>query len=263
MTRNDFQEAVTKQPLRLRVEPSLETFAPMFVPTGTQVSLLSRDTPGWVQLQDDRARAGWCTRRMLDVALNAASPSVVAAENRMWHLVQLYTGKVGYHRGAKASSLQATPPVIDCSGWVALLLTEAMQARNADSGAEIFDVSVIDVLDPWSDRLILEIEARTSVLLKGRDITVASLPTCATMGINEGYYAWQENRPRLRGINHVAQVVRRPADQVAFVSESYSTEPVGVRLTPLGDWLDARSTEIQAGRAWAVDPFALADPFNH
>lgn len=178
----------------------------------------------------------------------------------MWDLVRLHTGRVGYRRGAKAASLGETPPVIDCSGWVALLLTEAMKAQNAESGEAVFDAAAIDTQNPWSDRLILEIEARTPVLLEGRDITAAGLPRNATIGLNEGYFTWQENRPRLRGINHIAQVVRRPTDGAAFVSESYGDEPGGVRLAPLADWLDVRNGDIRAGNAWAVDPFAMADP---
>lgn len=52
-------------------------------------------------------------------------------ETTMWHLVQLYTGRVGYQRGVKSEGLSAAPPVIDCSGWTRLLLTEAMQAENS------------------------------------------------------------------------------------------------------------------------------------
>lgn len=265
LTGMNFQVAVVVQNLRLRVESSLEAFAPVVLPSGTSAELLSLDPPGWVQLRvqtDSQAPTGWCMRRMLDAALYAPMPAFPSAEGRMWDLVQQYTNRVGYQRGAKASSLGAKPPVIDCSGWVALMLTEAMKAQNADAGEDIFDVADIDACNPWSDRLILEIEARTPVLLEGRDITATSLPRIATIGLNEGYFTWQENRPRLRGINHIAQVVRRPADQAPFVSESYSAGRGGVRLTPLIDWLDAHTRDIQAGKAWAVDPFAMADPFS-
>ncbi len=66
--------------------------------------------------------------------------------------------------------------------------------------------------------------------------------------------------PILRGINHIVQVVRRPADLTPFVSESYPSGPGGIRLTPLAGWLEARTGDIHAGRAWAVDPFAMAHP---
>jgi hypothetical protein len=33
-----------------------------------------------------------------------------------------------------------------------------------------------------------------------------------------------------------------------------------VRLTPLADWLDRNTRLLQAGKAWAVDPFAMANP---
>jgi hypothetical protein len=66
-----------------------------------------------------------------------------AAEARIWGLVNKYTGRVGYHRGTKAAGLDASPPVIDCSGWVGMLLTSAMEAQNADAGKDIFDTLLI------------------------------------------------------------------------------------------------------------------------
>jgi hypothetical protein len=144
-----------------------------------------------------------------------------AAETRMWELVVLYTGRVGYHRGTKAAGLDASPPVINCSGWVGLLLSSAMKAQNADAGKGIFDNADI-------------IEARTSTPLVGSDITAATLPKNATIGLNIGDFGWEINFPRTRGINHIVQVVRRPTDQIPFVSESIGQENKGgVRLTPL------------------------------
>ena len=78
----------------------------------------------------------------------------------MWRLVEQYTGRVGYYRGTKAAGLDASPPVIDCSGWVGLLLTSAMNAQNADAGKEMFDAADIAACIAWSDRIILEVEAR-------------------------------------------------------------------------------------------------------
>ena len=82
------------------------------------------------------------------------------------------------------------------------------------------------------------------------------------IGLKEGHFSWQQNRPHLRGINHVVQVVRRPVDQASFASESYSTGEGGVRLTALADWLGDHAGDILAGEVWAVDVFALADPFS-
>ena len=44
-----------------------------------------------------------------------------AAGRAMWALAERFTGQVGYKGGTKASELNADPPVIDCSGWTALL----------------------------------------------------------------------------------------------------------------------------------------------
>ena len=176
----------------------------------------------------------------------------------MWALVRQYTGRTGYQRGVKGPGLQGDSPVIDCSGWVGLLLTEAMRAQNASAHRNVFDPADIAACNAWSDRIIVEIEARTRLLLEGPEITVANLPRNATIGVNEGYFSWQENYPRVRGINHIVQVLRDPFDDAAFVSESHPSGQGGVRLTPLADWLNANAPHIQAGRAWAVDAFAMA-----
>jgi hypothetical protein len=260
------QVVVVAQNLRLRAQPSLDAFAPVILPRGTSAELLSLDPPGWAQLRvqsDGQPRVGWCMRRMLDEALHAPMPHFPSAEGRMWDLVQYYTGRVGYLLGAKAASLNGKPPVIDCSGWVALLLTSAMNAQNTDAGEDIFDPADIAACNAWSDRILLEIEARTPVLVEGHDIAADSLPRSATIGLNMGDFTWEKNAPRLRGINHIVQVVRRPADQAPFVTESRGPSGQGgVRLTPLADWLHGNARYIQAGKAWAVDPFAMADPFS-
>ena len=117
------------------------------------------------------------------------------AEARMWGLVEQYTGRVGYHRGTKAAGLDASPPVIDCSGWVGLLLASAMNAQNADAGEDIFDTADIAACIAWSDRIILEIEQRTSTALVGSDITAATLPRNATIGLNIGNFGWETKLP--------------------------------------------------------------------
>jgi hypothetical protein len=183
-----------------------------------------------------------------------------AAEARMWELIEQYTGRVGYHRGTKAVGLDASPPVIDCSGWVGLLLSSAMKAQNADAGKDIFDTDDIAACIAWSDRIILEIEARTSTPLVGSNITGETLPKNATIGLNVGDFGWETNFPRTRGINHIVQVVHRPADRIPFVSESIGPDNKGgVRLTPLAAWLRDFDRFIAVGKAWAVDPFAMAN----
>ncbi len=178
------------------------------------------------------------------------------AQTRMWALVQQFTDQVGYERGAKAAGLFSAPPVIDCSGWVAFLLREALQAENAASGKRIFDPTIFDVESPWSDRIILDIEAAGSNVLEGAEITAGNLPRYATIGLNEGHAGWESNRPRTRGINHIVQIVRRPSDDAVFVSESYGAAPAGIRISAIGDWLIRWQSEIATGNAWAVDPFA-------
>jgi hypothetical protein len=183
-----------------------------------------------------------------------------AAQRCIWELVERYTHRVGYRRGTKAAGLDASPPVIDCSGWVGVLLTAGMSAQNDATGEVIFDVADIGACVAWSDRIVLEIESRTPTLLVGREITAATLPSYATIGLNLGTFGWETNFPRTRGINHIVQVVRRPADQMPFVSEAIGPDDNGgVRLMPLDQWLAAFNSCISAGDAWAVDPFAMAN----
>lgn len=121
--------------------------------------------------------------------------------------MQLHTGRIGCQQGAKSEGLSTHPPVIDCSGWMGLLLTKAMQAENEVAG---YEVSSAGDLQAWSDRIIHWIETRTEFILEGRYITSHSLPRCATIGLKIGEPAWANNHPRLRGITHIVQVVRRP-----------------------------------------------------
>jgi hypothetical protein len=181
-----------------------------------------------------------------------------AAEATLWQLVQCYTGRVGYRRGVKSEGLSASPPVIDCSGWTALLLSRALQAQNEAAGRTLFAADDIDALHSWSDRIIAEIGQRTGYMLEGTAITADALPRCATIGLKIGKPAWAINHPRLRGITHIVQVVRRPDDDAPFVSESFDGSVSGIRLTPLAQWLARAQPTIGASEAWAVDPFRLA-----
>ncbi|HEY2023519.1 hypothetical protein [Paraburkholderia sp.] len=181
------------------------------------------------------------------------------AEATMWQLVQRHTGQVGYRRGVKAEGLSATPAVIDCSGWVALLLNEAMRAKNDAAGRPLFRADDMRALHTWSDRMIDVIETRTAFVLAGQHMTMSKLPRCATLGLKIGEPAWANNHPRPRGITHIVQVVRRPEDDAPFVSESFggSVAP-GISLTPLAQWLAQMQPHLRAGDTWAVDPFRLA-----
>jgi hypothetical protein len=187
-------------------------------------------------------------------------PDFAAAGQRMWELVEQYTNQIGYRRGTKAPGLDASPPVIDCSGWVGVLLTAGMHAQNRAAGRDIFEAADIAACVAWSDRILQEIESRTPTLLTGSEITAEALPYYATIGLDLGSFGWESNFPRTRGINHIVQVVRRPADQMSFVSESIGPDDKGgVRLMPVDQWLAAFSDSIAAGKAWAVDPFAMAN----
>lgn len=181
------------------------------------------------------------------------------AEAAMWQLVQRYTGRVGYQRGVKFEGLAFDPPVIDCSGWTALLLTQAMHAENEAASRVVFASDHMQMLQTWSDRMIAEIETHTGFILESPAITLDNLPRRATIGLKLGEPTWATNHPRQRGITHIAQVVRRPGDDAAFVSESFGgLAPPGIGLTPLAAWLARKQPAIDACEMWVVDPFRLA-----
>ncbi|MGM4919666.1 hypothetical protein [Tardiphaga sp. 813_E8_N1_3] len=175
----------------------------------------------------------------------------------MWQLVERYVGHVGYKGGVKSEGLAWDPPVIDCSGWAALLLSSAMQAMNDASRSGVFSAREIAGISTWSDRMIEVIETRTGFILEGDRIDLENLPRFAMIGLRQGGGAWAANHPRPREITHVVQVVRRPHDDAPFVTESQGwAEPYGLRLLPLADWLEISRAWLKSGEAWAVDPFA-------
>ena len=191
--------------------------------------------------------------------MNRAAP-LVAAGIAMWNLVERHTGYVGYKGGAKADKLQAIPPVVDCSGWTALLLATGMQAANAAAGMETFNAGDLAAVHTWSDHMIEVLGSWSGTILEGDHISFDTLPPYATIGLQQGGGAWAANHPRPRGITHVVQIVRHPSSDVPFVSEAQGwAEPYGLRLLPLMDWLQLTQPYLRTGKAWAVDPFAMLD----
>ena len=191
--------------------------------------------------------------------MNRAAP-LVAAGIAMWDLVERYTGRVGYKGGAKADNLQSTPPVVDCSGWTALLLATGMRAANAVGGRETFSAGDLAAVHTWSDRMIEVLGSWSGTILEGDHISFDALPPYATIGLQQGGGAWAANHPRPRGITHVVQIVRNPGSDAPLVSEAQGwAEPYGLRLLPLADWLRFTQPLLKTGKAWAVDPFAMLD----
>jgi hypothetical protein len=178
-------------------------------------------------------------------------PWLDASGAAMWALVERHTGRVGYKRGIKANGLDNDPPVIDCWGWVAVLLSSGMAAANNMTARALFREADIAAVHVWSDDLIESLEKRSGIILTGDRITVAGLPRYATIGLQQGGGAWAANHPRPRGITHVVQIVRRPWDGVPFVSEAQEmTQPYGLRLMPLQEWLERARDYLKPGMAW-------------
>jgi hypothetical protein len=194
------------------------------------------------------------------------SPWLEVSGAAMWALANRYTGRVGYKGGIKAAGLDADPPVIDCSGWAALLLSTGMEAANRAAATDLFSSDDITVVHTWSDRMIEQLERRSGWILEGDKIALATLPPYATIGLRQGGGACAENHPRPRGITHVVQIIRRPDDGAPFVSEAQGwSAPRGLRLMPLSAWLDVTHVYLKHGEAWAVNAFAkrtirLSDP---
>jgi hypothetical protein len=133
----------------------------------------------------------------------------------MWALVDRYTGHVRYKGGTKAAGLDADPPVIDCSGWAALLPAAGMKAANSSAPSH-FSSDDIAAVDTWSDQMIELLKRQSGWMLEGGEITADGLPAFATIGLQQGGGAWANNHPRPRGITHVVQLVQRPRDGARF-----------------------------------------------
>lgn len=184
-------------------------------------------------------------------------PWIDTAGEAMWALIKRYTGHVEYKGGTKATGLDADPPVIDCSGWTALLLAAGMKAVNASVAKTAFKSDDIAAVSTWSDHMIEVLERQSGWILEGSEITADALPAFATIGLQQGGGAWANNHPRPRGITHVVQVVRHPHDGKRFVSEAQGwAKPYGLRLLPLEDWFEMTRAYIIPGKVWAVDAFA-------
>ena len=180
-------------------------------------------------------------------------------EATMWQLAQRYTGKVGYRRGVKSEGLRGSFPLIDCSGWVGLVLSEAMEAENIALGLSAFSATSIASVQTWSDRIIDVVHTRTHYLLQGEEVCAQRLPRSATIGLRMGVPSWANNYPRIRGITHIAQVVHSCRDDAAFVSEAYGgSERNGLLLAPLAEWLDLMHPYVRNGDVWVVDPSLMA-----
>ena len=191
--------------------------------------------------------------------MSLSSPWLAAAGDAMWALVDRYTGLVRYKGGTKAAGLAAEPPVIDCSGRAALLLSSGMKAVTSSAGKAVFSSDEIAAVSTWSDHMIEVLKRQSGWMLEGDEITAEALPAFATIGLQQGGCAWANNHPRPRGITHVVQLVQRPRDGARFVSEAQGwAEPFGLRLLPLEDWFDVTRAYITRGKAWAVDAFARA-----
>ena len=127
-------------------------------------------------------------------------------------------------------------------------------------GSETFSAGDFAAVHTWSDRMIEVLECRSGTILKGDRIGFDTLPPYATIGLQQGGGAWAANHPRPRGITHVVQIVRDPVSDAPLVSEAQGwAEPRGLRLMHLADWLWLTQPYLKAGKAWAVDAFAMLD----
>lgn len=118
----------------------------------------------------------------------------------------------------------------------------------------LFGHKDVTAVHTWSDRIIENLEQRSGFILPGDRITVDALPPYATIGLQQGGGAWATNHPRPRGITHVVQIVRRPSDGSPYESEAQAmSEPFGLRLTPLAEWLERTRDYLTSDKAWAVN----------
>lgn len=200
---------------------------------------------------------GYVAKQYLAPASGGGVPVLPGVNEILWRATQAALGKVRYQLGAKHSESGA----IDCSGWVAEISRKAFNAVNRAAVPDVvFHSADHRVFDTHSDGIVSGIEGRTGKIFHGPDISQASLREGMLVAINFGNYDWElNNPPRVYGIDHIVQVVRSPADDQLFISQS-SSSGGGVNLVRLSNWLDQLKSLVVRGRVHAVDPFGLADP---
>jgi hypothetical protein len=210
-----------------------------------------RVCPGGAQLE------GYVAKQYLAPASGGGVPDLPGVNEILWRATQTALGRVRYQLGAKHSESGA----IDCSGWVAEITRQAFNAVNRAAAPDVvFHSADHRAFDTHSDGIVSGIERRTGKILHGPDIKQASLREGMLIAINFGNYSWElNNPPRVYGIDHIVQVVRNPADDQLFISQS-SSSGGGVNVVRLTNWLDQLKSLVVSGRVHAVDPFGLADP---
>ncbi len=182
----------------------------------------------------------------------------------MWALVERYTGQVGYKGGTKASGLDADLPVIDCSGWTALLLSTGMAAANRQAGRSLFNDADVAAVHTWSDR-----QSRTwngapassswatrSPLRSCRSMPPLACSRAEVLGLRTTH-ALVESRMSFK--SSIAPGTRPRMCRRA----QGMTRPYVLRLLPLAEWIERTRDYLKPDMAWAVKPVRVAKVLNY
>lgn len=256
MTRPVF--IVTANSLNFRMEPGVEAPILSVLRRGALIEFLAEaEVAGWWRAVSPGSRQeGYVARQYLAPASGGDAPELPGVNETLWRATQIALGKVRYRLGEKHSARGA----IDCSGWVAEITARTFDAVNLAAAPDVvFHRADYRVLDTHSDGIVSGVEARTGQVLHGEEVRAEALREGMLIGINFGDYRWERNRPpRVYGIDHIVQVVRKPGDDQLCISQS-SSSGGGVNVVVLSRWLEQLKGRIRGGRVHAVDPFALAD----
>jgi len=254
------QYTVAANRLNLRAAPSTAAAVLAVLDHGTVIQKLDgSDAAQWWEVLAGQMR-GYLARRFLLPVSQGAIPVIPGINDVLWNLTQAAVGRVTYRLGAKDSRSGA----IDCSGWVGEISRKAFDTVNRMAGEVVFDDGDCQAFDTHSDGIVCAVERRTGMILTGPQVTATALRPGMLVGVDFGLAGFEAGQPpRHYGIDHIVQVVRDPASGALQITQS-SSSGRGVNFLPLANWLAglAQRGLISAGKVFAVDPFAMADPYT-
>lgn len=133
---------------------------------------------------------------------------------------------------------------VDCSGWVAAVMTLAARPFGVDKSNTVFKV-----LETHSDGQIVNVGRHTGIILSGTDIDTVPLRAGLLFGINTGDTSW-ESKDRVFGIDHIVAGFHDASGAYAI---SQSSGGNGVNSLPWAQWRQKYETAFRENRVYCVD----------
>lgn len=133
---------------------------------------------------------------------------------------------------------------VDCSGWVAAMMTLAARPFGVKKANRVFKV-----LETHSDGQIVNVGRHTGIILSGTDIDKVALRAGLVFGINTGDTSW-ESKDRVFGIDHIVAGFHDASGAYAI---SQSSGGDGVNSMSWAKWRQKFDTAFRENRVYCVD----------